>query len=141
METITLTKNKAGVAVGGKTFDVKDVLRAAGARWDAAASTWIFRGAEDVQHVANTIRDAVEDVRQRIAEVRVAEKARAAWLKTAEGQAATAAAEQKRVAAAFGTVGGYWLCCATCTVVDWKRQHVSCKEHGFQVRGGLYTGD
>jgi hypothetical protein len=140
METITLTKNAVGIAVGGKTFDVKDVLRAAGARWDAATSTWIFRGAEDVQHVANTIRDAVEDVRQRIAEARVAEKARAAWLKTDEGKAATLAAEQKRVAAAFHA-GTFWLCCASCTVVDWKRQHVSCKEHGFQVRGGLYTGD
>ena len=139
MDTITLTKTDKGVVVGGKTFDVKDILRAAGARWSASGS-WIFHG-EEVAPIADMIRSAVEDcvadVRRRAAEI----KRQKAWLKTEEGQAAVAAAERARVAAAFASVAGHWLCCAECTVVDWARKHVSCKEHGFFVRGGLYTGD
>ena len=139
MDTITLTKTDKGVVVGGKTYDVKEVLRAAGARWDVGV--WVFRGADDVPHVANTIRSAVEDCVAAAVEVKEVAKRQKAWLKTEEGRAATAAAERARVAATFASVGGHWLCCADCSVVDWARKHVSCKEHGFFVRGRLYTGD
>lgn len=139
MDTITLTKTDKGVVVGGKTFDVKDILRAAGARWDPKGA-WIFHG-EEVAPIADMIRSAVEDVHRRAAEAKEVAKRQKAWLKTEEGRAAAAAAEKKRVGAAFASVGAHWLCCADCSVVDWARKHVSCKEHGFFVRGGLYTGD
>ena len=140
MDTITLTKTDKGVVVGGTTYDVKEVLRAAGARWTPAGGAWIFHG-EEVATIADTIRSAVEDCVAAAVEVKEVAKRQKAWLKTEEGRAATAAAEKKRVAATFASVGGHWLCCADCSVVDWARKHVSCKEHGFFVRGGLYTGD
>ena len=139
MDTITLTKTDKGVVVGGKTFDVKEILRAAGARWSASGA-WVFHG-EEVAAIADMIRSAVEDcvadVRRRAAE----EKRQKAWLKTEEGKAAVAVAERARVAAAFASVAGHWLCCPHCEVVDWARKHVSCKVHGFLVRGALFTGD
>ena len=150
MNTITLTKTEKGIAVGGRTFDVKEILRTAGARWDSEKSAWIFRGAEDIQHVANTIRDSVEDciadMRRRDAETKAAAKAHNTWLKSEDGRAFMAARNRRNVAACVGKPGFYWICCTECVIIDEDRRHTSCDAcavdgNSFFVDGRLRTGD
>ena len=150
METITLTRTDKGIVVGGKTYDVKDILRTAGARWDYAQSVWIFRGADDIQHIKNTLCDAVEDCvaaqRKREAWLKAEEKAYAEWLNSDAGRAFIAAKARRAVAACVGKPGFHWICCKECVVIDERRRHTSCDAcavdgNAFFVDGRLRTGD
>jgi hypothetical protein len=143
-----------GVFLTGKTFDVKDILKAKGAVWNPNKVAWFFADT-DVDRLRASLEADVEacmaarksEKKQELA----AKRAHRKWLTTPEGQAHLAAEEKERVRWALGqkALGNYtylWICCEECEVVDWKRQNTYCLAHAeggnaFRVRGGIYTGD
>ena len=132
----------------GKTYDVKEQLKANGGRWNAQVNGWMFRDCTDVEELRSRLEEVVEQVmleKKRARKVELAErKMHREWLRTPEGMAYTAAEERTRVAAAVAA-GSPWICCAECEVIDWQRQTSSCQVHAvdgntFRVRGNIYTG-
>ena len=143
MESITLTKTDMGIVVGGKTFDIKTALRDAGARWNKDTSTWIFRDADDIQHLTKTVRDAV---RRKADEAKASAAEAKAWLKTDEAKALLKAKIRTQIAACVGQPGFHWICCKECVIIDEKRRHTACNAcavdgNSFFVNGRLRTGD
>ena len=136
MDKLTWTKTSEGIVVTGKTYDVKDVLKKAGAIW--SSPSWMFRNREDIQAIQDEIRaDVIKAVAAAKATAQ-AEKAHQKWLTTPEGK--------KHLVQQAVQQGVYWICCADCEVVDWKRQSTYCQKHaeggnGFRIRGCIYTGD
>ncbi len=139
MNALDFAVYEKGVVVTGKTFDVKDILKAHGASWDSQMAAWVFHGKTDMEAVRAAVAAEVEAaVSAKSAAKAEAKKARA-WLKTPAGQA-HAVAEAR-------AAGAYWICCDACKVIDWERQHTSCtacvrqSTSSFRVRGVVYTGD
>ena len=131
--------------MSGKTFDVKDHLKAKGARWDAKVSGWIFRDRTNVEELREELREVVEAAEFRRKQELAEQKLRRKWLRTPEGREYAAAEEKKRVAEAVAAGCG-WICCEECEVVSWERKTTSCAVHAvdgntFRVRGCIYTGD
>ncbi len=44
-------------AVAGKTYPIKDALRAAGARWDGLAKAWAFQDMAQLEAALNSIAE------------------------------------------------------------------------------------
>jgi hypothetical protein len=136
MENLTWTKTREGIVVTGKTYDVKGVLKKAGATW--SSPSWIFRNREDIHAIQDEIR---ADVNKAVAAAKAAaqaEKAHQKWLKTPEGK--------KYLVQQALQQGINWICCEDCEVVSWGRQSTYCQRHteggnGFRIRGCIYTGD
>ncbi len=135
MNALDFAVYEKGVVVTGKTFDVKDILKAHGAAWDSQMAAWVFRGQGDVEAVRATVAAEVDAALAAKSAAKKAVKAHRAWLKTPAGQA-HAVAEAR-------AAGAYWICCDKCKVIDWERQHTSCTVcvRSFRVRGVVYTGD
>ena len=136
MDKLTFTQTAEGIIVTGKTYDVKDILKAAGASW--AHPRWIFRNRQGVDALCNDIREDVEIAMANAKVVAQAEKAHQKWLKTPEGQ--------KHCVQQAVQQGVPWICCESCEVVDWNRKSTYCMKHAvdgnaFRVRGNIYTGD
>ena len=143
MDSLTFTQ-QADTVVVGSSFDYKEILRSAGARWNPTIRAWVFHRST-VAAVTELIGPAVNDLAAFLAAEKAAAKAHKKWLQTPEGRAHIAATEKVRVALAFSQ-GVYWICCKECTVIDWDRHHTSCEgcaEDGnsFRVNGRLRTGD
>jgi len=149
-----LTRENELLVISGKTFDIKDTIKEIGGRWDAARRVWTLPYTEEARAKILAASVAAEDrlKAQRKAE-REEEKRKAAYRLTPEGQAearAEARATIKRCLDEKAKTGKFhWICCEECEVVDWKRQHTSCRAcahwdgqswNSFFVRGGLYTG-
>ena len=122
--------------VTGKTYDVKDVLKAAGASW--MQRRWIFHDQHDIEEISRRIRDDVETATTNAATAAKEAKAYTKWLQTPEGKKYSVQQAVQQ--------GVPWICCESCEVVDWKRQSTYCQKHaeggnGFRVRGNIYTGD
>lgn len=148
MNTLIFTTTEGGILVKGKTYDVKEQLKANGGRWNADANGWMFRHTTNVDELRSRLEKDVEQVileKKRARKVALAERTiHREWLRTPEGMAHTAAEARTRVAAAVAA-GSTWICCAECEVIDWQRQHSSCQVHAvdgntFRVRGNIYTG-
>lgn len=148
MNTLVLTPQGDNVVVNGSSFDFKEIIRCAGARWNPAERKWIFYKTT-VTDVTELITPAINDLAAFLATEKLRQKAAAKahkkWLLTPEGQAHSVASEKARVALAVSQ-GVHWICCKECTVIDWVRQHTSCgicAEDGnsFRVRGMIRTGD
>jgi len=152
MLSFSQTENK--LIVSGKTFYVRDIIRALGGKWNSANSAWclpIFLDGEEFrQNLQNDADSAYKAIKQKEREER---KAQRAYEKSPEGKAAAAEAEKKRIQWCYEQkqkTGAFnWICCADCRVVDWDRKHTVCMRcaewdgqtwNSFRVRGGIYTG-
>ena len=153
MNALNFASSEKGIVVTGKTFDVKDILKAHGASWDSHGNAWVFRGKTDVEAVRILVVAEIEAAAAAKKAARKVElaaaKAHREWLKTPEGRAHALAEERARVVAARAA-GAHWICCDACNVIDWGRQHTSCTVcahwdgqsfSSFRVRGMVYTGD
>jgi hypothetical protein len=155
---LSFTKNTTHLIVAGKTFPLKEALKALGARWDSSLSAWTLPVHLDSEHLRNDLNNKLKDVEvlERAEKKKEKEAAAAAraYALTPEGQAAAKVAAKARVLWALEQkkkTGSYhWICCEHCEVIDWTRQHTSCDPCGsgegiyrntFRVRGNIYTGD
>lgn len=130
--------------VAGKTFYVKERLKKAGARWNPTGSFWTLPITVATQCLLTELNEIVVAAikAEKEADKKKREEAAAlqAFYKTPAGKEQWwAEIQQAKSVYSF-------ICCEQCEVIDWERQHTSCKACGhdgntFFVRGILYTGD
>lgn len=144
---ITFHPKDDTVSVYGKTFYVKEQLKKAGARWNAGAWTLASDAAsQEFLAELNKLADTAIKA-EKAAEKKKLEEAAAlqAFYQTPEGkeQRWNEIQELKKTPAGAAY---HFIRCKECVVINWARQHTSCKACGhdgntFFVRGSLYTGD
>jgi hypothetical protein len=150
-----MTREASQLVLGGKTYDVKDAIKALGGHWNPARRVWtlplhldtdetrarlgaLSRNEQEVLDFATAAAFAAAE------EMMAKQRAKAA-LKAAKLRAAEKLRVQECVAS-----GNYpWICCDKCEVIDWDNRHTSCLAHAhwdgqswccFRVNGTLYTG-
>ena len=142
------------VLYGYDTFALKDAIKACGAKWHQESKTWVITDPTDLSPLISAVSALSEQRTQEAKDKREAAKAQRAFDLTPEGQAIIQSKAKALVLSALAEkakTGAYhWICCEDCVVIDWSRQHTSCKPCGsfdglslntFRVRGRLYTGD
>ena len=137
--------------VSGKTFAIKDDLKAMSGKWDPKKSCWnlpLNAGTpEACAALWAKLAEAEKVEKAKRKEERVAEKAAAVYAASPEGKKAAVllALANKTKTGAY-----HWVCCEHCQVINWALQHTSCRVHSqndgqslntFRVRGAIYTGD
>ena len=143
MFTLLFTTTATQLIVTGKTFPIKDAIKALGGIWNSPR--WLIPlNADSPLTRARLVENCrLALIAEKEAE-KAAEKARLAYIYS---PAAVKAALEKKAA---GDYSLHWICCEQCVVIDWSRQHTSCQACGhdngmwketFFVRGRLRTGD
>ena len=152
---LTFSTTDDHLLIGGKTFYIKESLRSLGAKWRKESSCWalcIFLDNEDLRAaMLGDAKSAHKAIKQQERQKRKAQKT---YEESPEGIEAAAEAERQRIRWCFEQkqkTGAYWwLCCAECTVIHWKRRHTSCMKcaewdgycwNSFRVNGSIFTGD
>ena len=132
------------LAIGGKTFHAKEVIKRLGGKWDPVMNMWLVPADLD----NDTFRKSLQH-KASIAEntAKLNEKMKRAAAKSPAGIAQANAKAKARVVECLEMkkkTGAYsWICCEDCIVIDWRRQTTSCTTCGytFRARGMVYTGD
>jgi len=132
---------------GYDTYALKEHIKAAGGKWQAATKTWAIPAKQDIEPFYATLK-AVSDGRRAQRKIDAdAEKERIRLANTPEAQKQRVL-EALTIKAKTGQY--YWICCEECVVIDWKRAHTTCDacavdcgpwKNSFRVRGSIYTGD
>ena len=123
MNQLTFTTNETSLIVGGATFFIKETLKLHGAKWDPQLGAWSLPIALDSSSLRLDFN------------VLAAKRHNEDVAKSKADRAATPATNLA-LAKARG-----WTCCEAAYVMDIKRGHVGCHEHGFFVKGILRTGN
>ena len=147
---LVFTKTDKNIMISGKTFYAKEAIKSAGGKWDAAARCWTISTSVN----SETLKELEDAAKEGVKKEKEEKKAEAAFARSPEGIAKRQeeerlkildCLEQKKKDGSF-----HWICCEQCVVVDWGRQHTSCKAcadwsgqswNSFCVRGRRYTGD
>jgi hypothetical protein len=125
------------LAIGGKTFHAKEVIKRLGGKWDPVMNMWLVPADLD----NDTFRKSLQH-KASIAEntAKLNEKMKRAAAKAHANAKALVleCLEMKKKTGAYS-----WICCEDCTVINWQRQTTSCTTCGytFRARGMVYTGD
>lgn len=136
MSSLSYTVCPEGVLVGGKTYAVRDTLKAVGAVWNPARKGWVVAGAQ-VEAVRGWVEEVLAEEVVKAKKLRkeelAAARAQKAWEASPEGRRA-------RVDQALAAGTHTWICCADCNVIDWTRKTSDCSVHGFRLRGCSWNG-
>lgn len=122
MSSLSFTGSSDGVIVAGKTYAVKDVLKAVGGRWTPQVNGWVFA------------ERSVEAVKEALADVVTKKRS------VARAQKVTPEEKRAKVIAARAAGTHTWICCDQCDVLDWTRKTSDCPIHEFRLRGCRWTG-
>jgi len=143
MFTLLFTTTATQFIVTGKTFPIKEALKALGGIWNSPR--WILPlNADSPLTRANLVESCRRGIIAEKEAEKASEKARLAYL------ASPKAVKDALAAKVAGDHTFHWICCDQCVVLDWSRQHTSCQACGhdngmwketFFVRGMLRTGD
>lgn len=143
MFMLLFTVTAKNLIVTGKTFPIKEQLKALGGIWQS--SRWVLPLNADAPLTrANLVEQCRLAIKAEKETAAAAEKARLAYLFSPK------AVKDALKAKEAGNHSLHWICCENCVVLDWSRQHTSCQTCGqdngmwkdsFFVRGRLYTGD
>ena len=121
MSAINIIRETDLIVISGKTFNIKDEIKALGGSWNAERRVWTLPLEMDVEETRKKLDIAMKTNRK----------------------TETPKAEQKQAS------NVHWICCEKCTVIDSRRGHTSCMDHAewdgqswnsFRVFGRLYTG-
>lgn len=151
---LAFTTTHESLLIGGKTFPIKENIKALGGVWDSSRSSWTLPASLDSEDLRSELRDHLKSTLTKERKQRALERAsQRAWERSPEGIAAAEKAERDRVAWAFKkkqTTGDYfWICCPECKVMDWAKMHTICHPCGewdgqslnaYRIRGSIYTG-
>jgi hypothetical protein len=159
---IHLTREQTQLVVTGKTFELKETIKALGGRWDAVRRIWTLPLDKDTDETRARL-GALTKQQEEVAEAAVAAWREEVLRAEAETRAKRVKKEEKRRAAAAAknlelvkwcladTSGKYsWVCCEQCEIVDFHKGHTSCRAHAhwdgqswcsFRIFGSLYTGN
>lgn len=146
MFTLLFTTTATQLIVTGKTFPIKELLKALGGRWEQGR--WVLPLNADspltrARLVENCRLGLLAEKEAKEAE-KAAQMARTAYLHTPEF------VKEALAAKAAGNCNFHWICCDQCVILNFSRQHTSCQACGhdngmwketFFVRGLLRTGD
>ena len=166
---IYMTREQTQLVVSGKTFDVKEVIKSLGGKWDPARRCWRLPLELDTEDTRTRLgaltkkqQDATESAAAAVGAAAVGAAAVQRAAKAAKKEEAAKRAEKRRAALAAknlelvksclaDTSGKYsWVCCEHCEIVDLKKGHISCRAHAhwdgqswcsFRVFGSVYTGN
>jgi hypothetical protein len=109
---LLFSKNASSLTISGKTFYIKEQLKALEGLWNAKAKKWVLPVAHDSDLFRASLTLSVKNAIKKEAEQNVVK------LYTS------------------------FVCCEQCKVVNWKRKTTTCIVHpGFRVNGCIYTGD
>ena len=146
MFTLLFKTTPTQLIVSGKTFPIKECLKALGGVWNSP--NWILPLKADSPltraNLVENCRRALLEEKEASAAAAAAEKAHLAYLASPE------AVKNALKAKAAGSPSYHWICCEQCVVINWVKQHTSCQACGqdngtwketFFVRGRLRTGD
>ena len=146
MFTLLFTTTATQLFVTGKTFPIKEALKALGGVWNSPR--WILPlNADSPLTRARLVEQC------RLALIIEKEAKELLKIKEVERQRYLASPEAVKDALKAKEAGNHalhWICCEQCVVIDWARQHTSCQACGhdngmwketFFVRGCLRTGD
>ena len=147
---LDFSKTDTSLLVKGDTFPIKDALKIIG-KWDPSTRSWVVPAYLDSEPLRKDLESKLKEAKKKERDENAAKKAHAM---TPEGRAEAAEEERKRILACLeekkATGAYHWICCDKCEVIDWSRQHTSCKAcatwdgqswNTFCVRGRRYTGD
>jgi len=165
---IVITQTEAGWTVSGKTFDVKDLIKAVGGKWQPDTRTWFIEATKDIAALLKAKADDEAARAEAAVKAKAERKTQRAFNATPEGmeakrvkmdaaRARALAAEKAKVLWALaekkrtpeGARTYYFVCCEQCEVIDWRHAHTSCRAHAewdgqswncFRVRGSIFTG-
>jgi len=143
--TLIFSTNDKSLNVAGKTFYIKDALKAFGATWNAKVKMWeLPLDLDSAELRTQLLKKTQENIQQERANKKAEEAARLAYKYSPEF------VKDALKAKAAGDYSYNWICCENCVVLDWGRQHTRCTGCGadygthiesFFVRGRLRTGD
>ena len=152
MRFLTFSTNDTHLIISGDTFHLRNYLKEhLKAIWNNEKKFWIIPIGLDSASLRNELETKAASAYRAAREAEAAErKKKRDFAKSPEGK--KAAEEEKRTfflnaLKMKAKTGAYhWICCESCEVIDWRRQHTSCDVHAedgntFRVRGALYTGD
>lgn len=152
---LTFIRSQTSLIIGGKTFYAKESIKALGGKWDSYSFSWTLPIEIDTENLRRELEEASKSAEKAIKKKeRDQRKAEKEYAASPEGMAAAVAAKKATVRRCFEEkqkTGAYWwLCCAECEVVDWKRKHTDCMKcaewdgycwNSFRVNGSIFTGD
>jgi hypothetical protein len=162
MAAIHLTREQTQLVVTGKTFELKEKIKALGGRWDAVRRIWTLPLDKDTDETRARLgaltKQQQEAIEASAAAARAAVEATAAErhakaVKKEEKRRAKVAADNRKLLewCLADTSGKYsWVCCEQCEIVDFHKGHTSCRAHAhwdgqswcsFRVFGSVYTGN
>lgn len=129
VKTTTLADGRIGVT--GDTFPIKDRLKAAGARWNAADKVWHLPAGTDLAFLKDPLPPPPPEWEL---QGLCCENAR--WYGT----------QKNEIFCHAHALKPWWFCCMDARLVSKRDQSCSCAAHGtpmsnFRVRGAIYTGD
>jgi hypothetical protein len=143
MFMLLFTVTAKNLIVTGKTFPIKEQLKALGGIWQS--SRWVLPLNADAPLTrANLVEQCRLAIKAEKETAAAAEKARLAYKYSPEF------VKDALKAKAGGDYSYNWICCENCVVLDWDRQHTRCTSCGadygthiesFFVKGRLRTGD
>lgn len=152
---LTFNKTEATLIISGKTFYAKEAIKAVGGKWDPSTCSWMLPVHIDSDMLRkDLVEKAAATEKAEKKKEKEAKAAARAYAISPEGIAEAKAAAKERILWALEQKkkdGSYhWICCEECNVIDWTRQHTSCRAcadwdgqswNSFCVRGRRYTGD
>jgi hypothetical protein len=136
MPFLNFSTNETQMIVAGHTYIIKEMLKLHGALWNHEMSAWTLSVALDTPGLRQDFEKAAAE---RWAANRAADALERKRLRDYE-KSPEGIAEKKAHQLNYCRNMG-WACCDNCYLMDIKRGHVGCHEHGFFVKGILYTGD
>ena len=141
--SLFFTTTPENLIVTGKTFYVKEKLKALGGIWKSPQ--WLLPLDTDSALMRDNLKtDCQLAIKAEKEEKKIKEAKRFAYLYSPQ------AVKDALKAKMAGDRSFYWICCDQCKVLDWERQYTSClacgQDYGthtesFFVRGRLRTGD
>jgi len=137
--------DKDKVLISGKTFDIKERLKAVGGTWISEKNTWQIPASADTPSFREGLEIFLTDKKEADRRAVIQAKAYAA---SPEGIASAHKAQKVLIKKILidKKPQFHWICCEDCEVIDWSRKHTSCNSCGiggntFFKEGRLYTGD
>ena len=143
---IYFNREETQFVLTGKTFDLKEKIKALGGKWNPERRIWTLPlgiDMDEIQTHLGTLKP-VEEIPQIPTRGKLIERAQKKRL-------AAKAKDLELVKWCLAdTSGKYsWVCCEKCEIVDFKKGHSSCMAHAhwdgqswcsFRIFGSLYTG-
>ena len=158
-----MIREESQLVLNGSTFDVKEIIKALGGKWNPARRVWTLPLDLDTDEtrarlgaLSRNDQELLEEATKAAAAALTAAAEAAAAKKHAKAEllaskiAKLRATEKLRVERCVASGNYTWICCDNCEVIDWNKKHTSCRAHAhwdgqswctFRINGTLYTGN